>query len=197
MLLCKDVWDENSQVTQSWNHRLVADTSYMHESTSLCVFHVASSLTRVLPLCAGKSIVLIGDEDLPLLLRRLQTDKHLQSRVLGILVTSGSSQVAPKSPAERFPLAAYAPYEDTDYAWNPTGTKILSLDISIPIFHLEVGLQARAQGGAMQNGQQVMTPVGALCSCQSRGPWSVHECTFVALLSFECSFNAVMGQVLI
>jgi hypothetical protein len=143
-------------------------------------------------LCAGKSIILIGDEDVPLLLRRLQTDKHLQSRVLGILVTSGSSQVPSKSPAERFPLAEYAPYEDTNHAWNPTGTGISSLDISIPIFHLEAGLQARAQGGAMQNGQQVMTPVGALCSSQSTGPRVVHACTFGALLSLWSSFGTVM-----
>ena len=128
---------------------------------------------------------------MPLLLRRLQTDKHLQSRVLGILVTSGNSQVPSKSPAERFPLAEYAPYEDTNYAWNPTGTGILSLDISIPIFNLEAALQARAQGGAMQNGQQVMTPVSALAAVRAQAP-GVHERTFGALLSFWSSFSGVM-----
>lgn len=128
---------------------------------------------------------------MPLLLRRLQTDKHLQSRVMGILVTSGSSQVPAKSPAERFPQAEYAPYEDTNYAWNPTGTGISSLNISIPIFHLEADLQAKAQAAAMQNGQQVMTPVGALCSCQSTGPRGVHERTFGPLLSYWSPFSAV------
>ena len=62
---------------------------------------------------------------------------------------------AAASPADSCPLTAYAPYKDSSYAWNPSGTGISSLDIDIPIFHLEEGLVAATQDRAVQNMQQV------------------------------------------
>ncbi|CAL5224917.1 g7683 [Coccomyxa viridis] len=103
---------------------------------------------------SGEHIILLGEEHLPLVLQRLSKEKHLRSRVKGILVGSGSSDAPMHSPADIFPLAAYAPYKDRSYPWNPNGTGISNLDLGIPIFHLDDRLAASAQSSALHNSQQ-------------------------------------------
>ena len=105
--------------------------------------------------CAGEHIILLGEEHLPLVLQQLNKERHLRSRVKGILVGSGSADAPVQSPADIFPLAAYAPYKDSSYAWNPNGTGISNLDLGIPIFHLDDRLTASAQSSALHNSQQV------------------------------------------
>ena len=95
----------------------------------------------------------MGYKDLPLVLQRLQSERKLRASVQGLLVMPAGSAAA--SPADSCPLAAYAPYKETSYAWNPSGTGISSLDIDIPIFYLEEGLVATTQDRAVQNMQQV------------------------------------------
>ena len=89
------------------------------------------------------------------MLQRLGKEKHLRSRVKGILVSSGAADAPMQSPADKFPLAAHAPYKDSSYPWNPNGTGISNLDIDIPIFHLEDSRSASAKSSALQNSQQV------------------------------------------
>jgi len=79
----------------------------------------------------------------------------MRSRVEGLLVSSGSSDAPTASPADKFPLAAYAPYKDSSYPWNPNGSGISDLDMRIPIFYLEESLRASAYSSALQNRQQV------------------------------------------
>ena len=95
----------------------------------------------------------MGYKDLPLVLRRLQSERKLKASVRGLLVMPADSAAA--SPADSCPLAAYAPYKDNIYAWNPSGTGISSIDIDIPIFHLDESLVATTQDRAVQNMQQV------------------------------------------
>ena len=104
---------------------------------------------------AGQQILLLWEEHLPLILQRLSKEKHLRAQVEGLLVSSGNLDAPTASPAEKFPLAAYAPYKDSSYPWNPNGTGISNLDIRIPIFYLEESLRASAYSSALQNRQQV------------------------------------------
>ena len=103
---------------------------------------------------AGKGILLVGYKDLPLVLQRLQNERRLKANVIGLLVMPAGS--AAPSPADTCPLAAYHPYKNSSYAWNPSGTGISSLNIDIPIFHLEEGLVAATQDKAVRNMQQVI-----------------------------------------
>ncbi len=105
--------------------------------------------------CAGEHIVLLGGEHLPLLLQRLSNEKRLRSRVKGILVGSGAADASIQSPADKFPLATYAPYKDRGYPWNPNGTGISNLDVDMPIFHLDDGLAVPARSSVLQNSEQV------------------------------------------
>ena len=95
----------------------------------------------------------MGYKDLPLVLRRLRSESKLKASIQGLLVMPAGS--AAPSPADSCPLAAYAPYKESSYAWNPSGTGISSLNIDIPIFHLDEGLMADTQNKAVQNMQQV------------------------------------------
>ena len=89
------------------------------------------------------------------MLQRLREEKHLRARVKGILVGSGATDAPEMSSADRFPLAAYAPYKDSSHPWNINGTGISNLDIDIPIFYLKDSLTASAHASALHNREQV------------------------------------------
>jgi len=91
----------------------------------------------------------------------------MRSRLEGLLVSSGSSDAPTASPADKFPLAAYAPYKDSSYPWNPNGSGISDLDIRIPIFYLEESLRASAYSSALQNRQQVLHRPSCPQACRS------------------------------
>ena len=130
-----------------------------------------------IPHNSGKGILLVGYNDLPLVLQRLQAERKLKANVKGLLVKPAGS--AAPSPADTCPLAAYAPYKESSYAWNPSGTGISSLDNDIPIFHLEEGFVAATQDKAAQNMQQV--------ACQEDATLSiVMNCVLLRKLS--CMF---------
>lgn len=89
------------------------------------------------------------------MLRRLQAEKHLKANVEALLVVSGKPGASAWSPADKFPLAEYAPYKDASHSWNPSGTGISNLDLDMPIFHLEEKLQESALDKARHNEQRV------------------------------------------
>ena len=99
-------------------------------------------------------MVLVPEEQLAVFLQRLQVSSALQKRVKGVLVLPGSP--ASLTYADRFPLAPYAPYAASDYAWNRNGTNVSMLDTgSVPIFLLEGDAAAQAQQHAEENALKV------------------------------------------
>lgn len=112
-------------------------------------------LHHVSVVCAGARILLIEGDHLPLMLQRLSKEKHLRARVKGILVESGAADAPRQSPADKFPLAAYAPYKDSSHPWNINGTGVSDLDVDIPIFYLKDSLAASAHSSALHNSEQV------------------------------------------
>lgn len=103
---------------------------------------------------ADDSMVLVPEEQLAVLLQRLQASSALQKRVKGVLVLPGSP--ASLTYADRFPLAQYAPYAASDYAWNRNGTIVSMLGIgTIPVFLLEGDAAAQAQQHAKENALKV------------------------------------------
>lgn len=98
--------------------------------------------------------MLVPEEQLAVLLQRLQTDDSMRDSVKGVLVVAGTPTWL--SPAEQFPLAAYAPYRETGYQWNQNGTGISMLDIGrTPVFLLEGHLAVEAQQHAEANAAKV------------------------------------------
>jgi hypothetical protein len=102
---------------------------------------------------ADVRVVLVAEEQLAGLLRRLQGSRALQKRIAGVLVLPGSPTAL--SPAETFPLAEHAPYSERGYVWNPPGSGISSLDIGTPIFLLDEATAAAALRHATLNAQKV------------------------------------------
>ncbi|CAL8470795.1 g10337 [Coccomyxa elongata] len=96
------------------------------------------------------SMVLVPEEQQAVFLQRLQASSAMQKRVKGVLVLPGSP--ASLTYADRFPLAPYAPYAASDYAWNRNGTIVSMLGIgTIPVFLLEGDAAAQAQQHAEEN----------------------------------------------
>lgn len=103
---------------------------------------------------ADDRMVLVLEEQLAAFLQRLQMSSALQKRVKGVLVLPGSP--ASLTYADRFPLAQYAPYAASDYAWNRNGTHVSMLGIgTLPIFLLEGDAAAQAQQHAQENALKV------------------------------------------
>ena len=124
-------------------------------AVSVCKAVGVGHLCHMSVICAGEHIILIEGEHLALILQRLREEKHMRARVKGILVGSGTADAPKMSPADRFPLAAYAPYKASSHPWNINGTGISNLDIDIPIFHLEDGLTASVHRSTLLNREQV------------------------------------------
>ncbi len=76
------------------------------------------------------------------------------------------------SSAEHFPLAAYAPYAQPAYQWNPLGNGLSQRRFDVPIFLVEnSSAQAAALQGAESNKQTVRgwkRPAACLPCCFQR-----------------------------
>ncbi len=59
------------------------------------------------------------------------------------------------SPAARFPLAAYAPYSQPAFAWNPSGTGLALEEFTFPIMLLDNDTAPQAADKAAYNAQRV------------------------------------------
>lgn len=123
-------------------------------------------------------MVLVEEEQLAGLIRRLLSSKSLQKHIVGVLVLPGSP--AALSPADTFPLAEHAPYGKLSYVWNPAGLGISTLDIGTPIFLLDEATVAAARGHATLNAQKV---------CLLAHHASAESCTY-ALIYFAMAHMA-------
>ena len=59
------------------------------------------------------------------------------------------------SPAAKFPLAAYAPYLQPSFAWNPSGTGLALEEFTLPIMLLDNNTAPQAADKAAYNAQRV------------------------------------------
>lgn len=92
-----------------------------------------------LPL-AGRRAVLVGAEDAQALLLRLQGEASLLNSVSMVLVADDGLP-ASESSALRFPGGPeYAPYNASDYVWNPFGSGSAYSYLPIPVFKINSGL---------------------------------------------------------
>ncbi|KAJ9505981.1 hypothetical protein QJQ45_016966 [Haematococcus lacustris] len=92
-----------------------------------------------LPL-AGRRAVLVGAVDAQALLLRLQGEASLLSSISMVLVADDGLP-ASESSALRFPGGPeYAPYNASDYVWNPFGSGSAYSYLPIPVFKINSGL---------------------------------------------------------
>ncbi len=59
------------------------------------------------------------------------------------------------SPAAKFPLAAYAPYSQPGFVWNPFGTGLALEEFTFPIMLLDNNTAPQAADKAAYNAQRV------------------------------------------
>ncbi|WOL20134.1 nicastrin [Canna indica] len=84
------------------------------------------------------SAVLLPIEELESLFLRISKDQDFARKVAGVLVESDgySRNTTGFSPAEKFPLAAFAPYKNINYEWNLAGSGIMFNRYNFPVFLL-------------------------------------------------------------
>uniref|UniRef100_A0A0A0LBP2 Nicastrin n=1 Tax=Cucumis sativus TaxID=3659 RepID=A0A0A0LBP2_CUCSA len=69
------------------------------------------------------SAVLVSMDAISSFFTRLQDDSHFANNVGGVLIEPGTgiqNRTEGFSPAQKFPQAKFAPYEKSDYEWNPS-----------------------------------------------------------------------------
>eukprot|EP00898_Chlorokybus_atmophyticus_P007820 jgi/Chlat1/8039/Chrsp71S07509 len=97
----------------------------------------------------GIRALLVPQKLLLQLLKRLESEPQLASRIAGILVeTSADAADTPESfsTSDTFPQAEYSPYLPESKAWNPWGTGAWSQRIDFPVFLLDAnGTRAMRQ----------------------------------------------------
>ncbi|KAJ3694869.1 hypothetical protein LUZ60_000246 [Juncus effusus] len=100
-----------------------------------------------------KSTVLLPLELMNDFFQRVSSDSAFVKNVAGVLVESSEIQNISSgfSPADKFPQAAFAPYNHTSYSWNPPGSGIMYNRYDFPVFLLSkestATLQEIASGG--------------------------------------------------
>ncbi|KAL3698397.1 hypothetical protein R1sor_012473 [Riccia sorocarpa] len=84
-----------------------------------------------------KTTVVMPVPALHLFLNRTVNDPSLAKHVAGILVESGEQNASTGfSPDAKFPQAAFAPYKEAQYIWNPPGSGVLQQRFNFPVFLL-------------------------------------------------------------
>lgn len=85
------------------------------------------------------SAVLVSLDEFESLLTRISADSNFASKVAGVLVESGAgvqNKLKGFSPDLKFPQVEFAPYHNTGYQWNPTGSAIMWKSYDFPVFLL-------------------------------------------------------------
>ncbi|KAL9260542.1 Nicastrin-like protein, partial [Drosera capensis] len=85
------------------------------------------------------STILVTLDNLQDLLERAANDKNFAEKISGVLLEPGSDtrdKLKGFSPAEKFPLAKFAPYQNTSHEWNPDGSGIMWNAYDFPVFLL-------------------------------------------------------------
>ncbi|DBA90918.1 TPA: hypothetical protein ACH3X1_016125 [Trebouxia sp. C0004] len=81
-----------------------------------------------------------------------KSNATLQQLIIGILVDP-TDIPQQDSPAAKFPLAAYAPYSQPSFAWNPPGTGLALEEFTFPILLLDNKTAPQAADKAAYNAQ--------------------------------------------
>ncbi|KAI9100033.1 hypothetical protein K1719_024251 [Acacia pycnantha] len=85
------------------------------------------------------SAILVSLDEFESLLTRISGDSSFASKVAGLLVESGAgvqNKLKGFSPELKFPQNEFAPYHNTGYQWNPTGSGIMRKSYNFPVFLL-------------------------------------------------------------
>ncbi|KAI4321244.1 hypothetical protein MLD38_034649 [Melastoma candidum] len=85
------------------------------------------------------SAVLLSVDQLDGFFKRISNDADFSGNVFGALVESESpsqNSILGFSPADKFPQAIFAPYQNSSYEWNPLGSGILQNVHQFPLFLL-------------------------------------------------------------
>ncbi|GAB2212538.1 hypothetical protein Drorol1_Dr00020511 [Drosera rotundifolia] len=85
------------------------------------------------------STILVTLDNLQDFLERAVNDKNFAEKISGVLLEPGSDtrdKLKGFSPAEKFPLAKFAPYQNTSHEWNPDGSGIMWNAYDFPVFLL-------------------------------------------------------------
>ncbi|GJW14258.1 nicastrin [Tanacetum coccineum] len=100
------------------------------------------------------SSVLVPLSDFDSLLSRVSSDSDFARNVAGILVESGAqnqTDIKGSSPDTKFPQAEFAPYQNNNFEWNPTGSDIMWKPYNFPVFLLSESSTQTLQKIAVNN----------------------------------------------
>lgn len=100
------------------------------------------------------SAILVPLLELESLFNRISNDLDFAKHVAGVLVESRSELGTDSkefSPDEKFPLAEFSPYQNSNYQWNPTGSGIMWKNYNFPVYLLPEGGSSILTKVAMEN----------------------------------------------
>ncbi|KAG7986205.1 hypothetical protein I3843_03G069500 [Carya illinoinensis] len=100
------------------------------------------------------SAVLVSSDEIQSFFTRIWHDSSFAGNIAGVIVESENEfQNKSKgfSPAGKFPLAEFAPYQNTSYEWNPIGSGIMWNAYDFPVFLLSESSTLTLQEAAIKN----------------------------------------------
>ncbi|XP_071696314.1 nicastrin isoform X2 [Rutidosis leptorrhynchoides] len=104
------------------------------------------------------SSLVVSSYDFESLLSRVSSDSNFASHVAGVLVESGTqnqTHVTGSSPDNKFPQAEFAPYQNSKFKWNPTGSGIMWKPYDFPIFLLSESSTQTLQEFVVKNANKM------------------------------------------
>ncbi|KAF3960934.1 hypothetical protein CMV_014397 [Castanea mollissima] len=100
------------------------------------------------------SSILVSLDEFQSFITRIWNDSSFASNIAGVIVESGTeiqNKLKGFSPAHKFPQAEYAPYQNTNYEWNPIGSGIMWNAYDFPVFLLSESSTLTLQEAATNN----------------------------------------------
>ncbi|XP_050270062.1 nicastrin [Quercus robur] len=100
------------------------------------------------------SSILVSLDDFQSFITRIWNDSSFASNIAGVIVESGTeiqNKLKGFSPAHKFPQAEFAPYQNTNYEWNPIGSGIMLNAYNFPVFLLSESSTLTLEEAATNN----------------------------------------------
>ncbi|GAB4827307.1 hypothetical protein Ancab_034193 [Ancistrocladus abbreviatus] len=98
--------------------------------------------------------ILISLDELQSFFERVAGDPDFAKNIGGVLVEAGTmvqKKLKGFSPAEKFPQAKFAPYQNINYKWNPNGSGIMWHTYNFPVFLLSENSTTTLEEAAIKN----------------------------------------------